>query len=145
MASLRNNDFLGYFYDMYIFYSCITGINLSYYDLSNLNIAYKEFSDKYEKNKDDVKEKVKGIGDLFFGFIMHLLKFIKYCDDTKQPEYFINAKIIYNEFCAIRPYEEKDFKRALEASGCDFEEAKEILKSAKRYRGAPNDPQSHTG
>jgi len=50
LENLENNDFFGYFSNMYIFCFCITGINLNQYDSNNLLIAFREFENKCKNN-----------------------------------------------------------------------------------------------
>jgi len=100
MEGLKKDDYLEYFSNIYIYYYCITGINLTRFDSSHAYMAYKELSDKYENNRNNTRVKIKENESYFFMLIEYLLDFIKYCEEN-QREYFDNAKLIYNGFCNI--------------------------------------------
>jgi hypothetical protein len=136
MKSLKDNDFFEYFSNMYIFCFCLIGINLNRHDSSNLFIAYERFSEKYEKNKNDIQSSIRGIEDIFFKFIVYVLKLIKHCEDTKQNDHLDIAKFIYNKFCDMYSCNdvEKEIENSMKLDKYDDTEIQEILDLAKRYK-----------
>ncbi|GBU25008.1 hypothetical protein R83H12_01647 [Fibrobacteria bacterium R8-3-H12] len=144
MESLKRNDYFEYFSNMYIYYNCITGINLNRFDSSHTYTAYKELSDKYEKNKNGIRAKIKETGSYFFMLIEYLLDFIKYCEEN-QKEYFDNAKLIYNGFCNM--YSDNGdivdgLKENLELNRYESEAINKLLNLAERYKDKNPPPQN---
>jgi len=128
----NNNDFWGYFSNMYLFCYCITGINLNYHDLSNLHIAYKAFEDRCKKDNNVIS----GNEPIFYRFVEYLLKLIKHCEDTNQNDYFTNIKPIYNKI--LTKFSDNTIIEGLEQeikdSNYDPKDIQKILNLAKLYK-----------
>jgi len=132
----NNNDFWGYFSNMYLFCYCIAGINLNPYDSGNLHIAYREFEDKCKKDNVIPKNVIQENEPVFYKFVEYLLKLIKHCEDTNQNDYFTNIKPIYNKILA--KFSDNTIIEGLEQeikdSNYDPKDIQEILNLAKLYK-----------
>jgi hypothetical protein len=116
---------------MHFYLQCLGGIHLlTNHDLERLEDTYKRFLDKFDK---DMKI---NLDDAFCWFIIFLLHFIKYCEDTKQNDHCRYANSIYNEFCDKLGYDDivKELENCMEKDGYKIAKIQEILDLAKRYR-----------
>jgi len=128
----KNNDFWGYFSNMYLFCYCIAEINLNPHDSSNLHIAYREFEDKCKKDSNVIS----GNEPVFYRFIEYLLKLIKHCKKTNQNDYFTNIKPIYNKILTKFSYKTiiEGLEQEIKESNYDPKYVQEILSLAERYK-----------
>jgi len=140
---LEKDNFHEFFYYMHIFYRCLKEIELlNDYDLSRLKRTYKIFSEKKLKEKT-LKLKNK---DNICWFAVHLLKFIKHCNDNGRNEYSNVAQSIYktlfpfNITCNNIVYTDiiKELEFCMKKDKHKDSEIQEILKLAEDYKDKDN-------
>jgi hypothetical protein len=135
---LDDNDFHEFFYYMYIFYRCLIKIELlDEYDLDRLKRTCGTFLDIGKKVREmNMLSKNK---ENIIWFIIHLLKFVKRCNEDNKHQYSDVASSMYNVLFNFSDFKYNDIRRDIEDFLKKDKDIQEILKLADNLYIANNE------